>query len=650
MGFQKGIRGEKYIMNHFCRSDRQFTKRLMFAIILGIALMGLFGCASKKEAINPQYLVQFDAALEQMAENKYDEAEKCLLELMDYLEQEKVQSNEVAEMRADVDYAFGKLSLNRGDYYTAYDYYNSAYIHYKELFQNNGDKTLDTRIRLAEIEESYLGRNEHALSEYIDIYETCDIPKYKNVALCQAISFYMAMDNGDETEKHIGTIREIIDELPVDDNHLSSFVAETGTEAEIERNTILDRISVADQYLYSYKVLANYSDPDEAIELYETALSVLENGSINDEVEKIDFYENLGFIYLYYKGESDGNLYLEKAIKSIDEVYPIGIQRASAYVLIAEKYLAVGNYEQFGKYLNNAVDMAESTAGHNHRVVAASKILLSQYYRYIGNYQQAIESAEDAIEITKNILREDSDYIGSYYNNLASCYAMCGYKEKAVETYLKSIEVYKRFGNDLQIAVADRNVALIYNNSLHNHTLALQYAREAISLVEELDKSYYSSTIAAIYMVMADILTPLDYDYARVEEYAEKAYECLQNAVGNKDEHLANYHYNLGSYLFDNIRYSEALTHFISAEELFEIVYKDTKLYPVDIFYDIACCHYSMGGYDKALSCFEESVYYNVEHIALLHEQGNYHTSYWESRKGQAQNYIERIQSMQNID
>ena len=639
-------------MNSISTAKPTCTSGLIRLLLLpiGIVLISLWGCSFDNGVANLEYQLQFNKATDQIANNNYDEAEKSFTALIDMLEKEPSQSDAVIELRADIDYALGKIAINRGDYYAAYDNYNSAYIYYKSLFQENGEKTLDARIRLAEIESSYLSRSEHALSEFINIYDETNISKYKNVALCNATSLYINMDNGTEADRCIALIEGYLRALPSDTDNLRSFVREHNDKATDAQNVSLGRIANADQFLYAYRVLGEYyvkcDNPDRAIEMYEAALSLFDAAEIDNEDMKIEFYSDLGFMYSYYKGEYDGNMYLTKAIEHIEKSYPNGIRKASAYILVAEKHLAAGNYDQFGKYLNDAIAMAENTAGHNHKIVALAQILLSHYNRIIGEYRQAIANCEDAIEIMKNVLKEDDDSLGSHYNNLANCYVMSGDKEKAVDTYLKSIEIYKRFGNDIQVAVASRNLALIYNNSLHNHALALQYAREAISIVDGADKSYYNSTIAAIYMVMADILTPSDYDYAKVEEYAEKAYSCLQNAVGNVNEHIGNYHYNLGKYLSDNYRYSEALTHLLSAEDVFGEVYIEVKLYPVDIFGDIAYCYYNINLYDEALNYFEKSVGYNKEHISLLHEQGNYRTSYWENCQQQSMHYIEYIESM----
>ena len=631
-------------------------KKLYFLfslILLGLLGTCMTGCGSGKSTLNPEYLNQYDTAIDQMAQKTYDQAETTFLSLMDEIDQDSSsQTDSYIEFKADIEYALGQICLKRCDYQKAYDYYMSAYTYYGNVLGAKADKTFDTRLQLATIEQSYLARKEHALTEYMSIYESADESRYKDYALCFATSLYISMDNGSATEQYIGKVKDLADSVPLNNSsRLKSLVGDKGSEKETKQERIVGRIMGEDPYLAAYNTLATYyyenEDPDEAIKMYESSLALLDKAGIEDEIDLIDIYDNLGFIYLYFKGEAEANEYLNKELEIIDQIYPRSIEKAQSYINIAEMYLSMGDYDQFGFYLEEAEDMVRETAGENHRLMASSKVLLSQYYRMIGEFQKAIQSAKDAIEIKKNILEEDSDSIGSFYNNLANCYADGGNKADSIDAYLKSIEIYRGFGDDLQVAVAERNIALIYNNTYHEHSLALSYARDAVSLVENMDESYYGGTIAAIYMVMADILVSSDYDYDRVEEYSEKAYQRLQNAVGNVDEAIGNYHYNLGMYLSDNSRYTEALAHLLAAEELFETVYKEVKFYPVDILHDIAYCYYRTGFYDNALTYYQNSVDYNRMHIALLNESGNYRTSYWENMWDDSYSYIKTIESLQ---
>lgn len=162
---------------------RSFSSISSVLLAIGVCLVSIItlsGCDNNTisthnntAAVAPELLEQYIKAIDQMANNNSNGAETTFTELISLIEKED-QTSELQELRADIDYALGKLALDNAAYNHAYDYFNSAFIRYKNLLQDNADKTVDARIRLAEIECSYLGRNEHALQEYLEIYENCN--------------------------------------------------------------------------------------------------------------------------------------------------------------------------------------------------------------------------------------------------------------------------------------------------------------------------------------------------------------------------------------------------------------------------------------------------------------------------------------------
>lgn len=629
---------------------RRFVKQhaLYIEILALLVMMLVSGCKSKEpeaDSWDVQYMALFDLSIDLMDQKNYDDAEKKLQDLSEMLDQIEVESEKLVSLKGDVEYALGEISYVKCDYRAAYDYYNSAYAYYKGL--NDGtDMQMDCRLQLAFLEDSYLGRSEHALAEYVDIYEHSTMPKYRDVALCSLFSLYVSMDSRLKVEQYLDLVKNIVDDLPIT-NIEELHVLFGGDEKALKREAALGRILDSDRFLDAYKTLAYYyrkiDEPEMAIKMLENALTLVNIIDENDNANKISIFKNLAFVYMYFNGDAS-NEYIKKAKSIIDETYLSSYARASAYVSISESFLMVGDYEGFKDCLNQAIEIIEDSVGTNHEIVALAKVLLSQYYRMIGEYQLAIKSCEESVEIYKNLLSEN---IGAAYNNLANCYSMGKDYEKGIEAYLKAIEIYKELNNDQQVAVAERNIALIYNNTFHNHELALKYANEAIDLIDSMDKAYYGGTYAAIYMVMADILEPSDEQYGMIEQYSEKAYQCLQNAIGNVDEAMGNYHYNLGNYLYDRDRCLEALDHLLSAEELFKKVYVEINLYPVDILGDIASCYFRMGFYDNALDYYEKSVDYNAKHATMLRKQGINQTSYWDSQKQKAINEIDYISYIQ---
>ncbi len=620
---------------------------LILALILFAGI--LLGCSVKNA--ESLYRDKYDATILLLEKNEYDEAKEGFSALIQEIDSETKQSDKLTELKADCEYALGYIAQKDADYYVSYDYYTSAYVYYKSLFQENGEKTIDARLQLAMLEDDFLERDDHALSEYTDVYELTDDSKYRNVALCRMTILYTDMDNRAETEERMESVKSLINNLSEKDLEKIKQEAADGKEKS-DRNRLIGRIEPVNQYLAAYQAIGNYytamDEPEKAIEIYEEALRFISDNDIQAEPYRITYLESLGFINLYYLGVSDGNTYLHEAGEYIANSFSPGVERASHYIQIAELYLAVGNYDLFMQYMEEAEQMISEKKGANDSLIALCKVRMSYYYRMLGEYQLAVENCEKAIEIKKNLLEEDEKGIGGFYNNLANCYMSAGNATEAMEAYKEAREIYLKYDDKLQLAVVDRNMALVCNNTFFDHASALQYANEAIEIVDAMDHFYFGKTIASIYMIMPDILNYSDKEYPLIEDYSKKAYECLQNAVGNKDEEIAYYHYNLASYLSDNGRYKEALDHFLSAEGLFKTVYMEEKLYPVDIYYDIAHCYYFTGKYNEALKYFNKSVKYNDDHIDLMINQGNYNTSYWQECREKSTRFIEIIEGNQD--
>ena len=172
----------------------------------------------------------------------------------------------------------------------------------------------------------------------------------------------------------------------------------------------------------------------------------------------------------------------------------------------------------------------------------------------------------------------------------------------------------------------------------------MKLAREAIAIVEEADHDNESKTIAAIYMVMADIATPSDPEYGKIDEYSKKAYDCLQNAVGNTDEYFANYYYNYGNYLKDNMRYEEALSQLSECERLFGKIYDETWKYPVDVLFDTGQCLYYMEDYPAAKEMLERAISYEDQAIENVANPG--WCRYLEQNRSSAEWYLSQMTSL----
>ena len=589
----------------------------------------------------------FESALQKLQNNKNDEAELQLLEIINCLDD---FYGETVEIRSDVEFALGVVHIERDDYRKAYDYFNSALQYYREQFAESHPKILDTKLYMAEIEMNYYEREEQALRTYLEIYEISDSPLYRDTATCLIMRSYMSLDNGTATEMYLPSVKKIIETGSIENEkqHLAVY-----RDDEPNYATALRKTRCHTPFLYAWDVLSNYyhnsREIDLSLQMNLDALNFIDRNRV-DEIEKYGFYKNLSVLQILHLDVEEGIKTLERMKELIDKHYRSSVERAGMYITLSQIYNNANYREQSTRLLNDAIAITKEIGGTNHSLVSLAIILLSQNARYFGDNQKAVSLCLEAIEIKKNLLDEDLSTLGSYYNNLANCYAASGDMDNAVQAYEKSIEIYDEAQDYLQVAVAKRNMALITNNSMGDHKSAMIIAREAIACAESLDQSIHSKTLAAIYMLMVYIAKPSDVEYSQIEEYADRAYKCLLNAVGDSDEEKANYHYYLGVYFKDVRHFIKATEHFSKAELLFGAVYGDPKFFPIDIFIDMATCWKLSGYYDNAKEYYQKSITYSDEVVKLRESNGNYNNSYWVQNKAKAQKEIDSIYTYQNRD
>lgn len=610
---------------------------LVLCLLLAICLSG---CSSEQKYA--PFREKLNTAIESISNDDYLIAVDSLKELVVSLRDEE-QNDYVKEIAADAEYALGVAYESCSDFSSAYDSFNSALLYYKELFGVESDKAVDTLLRVIDIESNNFQRKDIAIKQVTDLLDMNLTEKYRSVTVCTAAQLYLDMDNREKAEYYITLVMPLIDEIDgKSDEEIAEILKRMGIEKEDKTDELLGKVSVSDRYIEAFSVLGTYYSvnnmPDKEIEIDQRALEFREKQHIGTEFDIAIAYLNLGCDHIVYNGTPEENEYLQEAKEMIENSSAGLIPRADLNLLLAESYHSMNKQEEYGSYLMKAQELVIKALGETSSYNALICVLLSDYYSYVGEYQNAVNICEKSVEIYKDLLKEDSSSHGAAYNHLANCYVYMGNNNKATEAYEKAIGIYSEIGDNLQVAVTERNYALFCNNTLCNHSKALTKARDAIRIVDNMDHDYYGTTISAIYMLMPDILISTDQEYQLIDEYAEKAYECLQNTVGNNDEYYGYYHYNYGKYLYDNYRTKEALEHLLDAEGYFLNVYKDDKMYPINIYYDIANCYYRLSEYESAKKYYEKSISLATARIALLENQGSNKTSYlsstlWESRE-----------------
>ena len=563
------------------------------------------------------YKKRYGEALEKIAGYDYDAAEKQFKELYEDLSSDT--ENAVTFLKAETDYALGRVYDLKGQNGESYDHYNSACVFYRDIFGSDAPRTMD-----AMLQTTLSGRDADVLRVMEDITESdCD-RVYKDIALCIEGYEYVGHDNKKEVQSRFDRISELSENAaftkddPEETERLYSEAPET--------TSVLGRFTQRDIYRRANDFLCAYyeatDDPDGKIRICEKELGTITGEDLKSQERKALLLSVLGANILHYKGEAEGNEYIDEALQLYEKLYPTGSRLAGVNVTIGEKHAALGDYDRFYEYLRKAEGLIRKDSGENSHMLALVYLRMAFYYDLKSDYNTAAEYSQKAIDIYEVRVEDETSAIAAGYNLLANAYAATGDYSKVKDYYEKSAEIYRDRGDALEYATTQRNRALITNNSFGDHEEALKYARKALAVAESLGHANDGKNIAAIYMLMPDILKPGDPDYPKIEEYCKKAYECLQNAVGNTDQYVAYYHYNLGYYLKDNSRYEEALEHLEEAEVFFQKIYDEEWLYPVDVLYDMGYCLYMEQDYEKAREMLIRAEQFESERIQKLAENG----------------------------
>lgn len=584
------------------------------------------GPASAEKLSFREYYTQ---AEEMLLRGDVSGAETAWTELKNRLESGRAGQEETV-LLADTEYALAGIAGLSGNYCAAYDGYSSAYIWYRGLLGDQDRRTADARLQLIRLQAERLEMEEQALREAESLMSSGAPGFLKEIAAVLSFEVRLRMNSRQETKAMLETLRA-----------MAAAPDGAPDRPETEDGFLPGSFRPGDQHLLSCLALSDYfvsmNQPAEALNYAEEALKAA--GEADRAENRISALMRAGFVRMYFYGETEDNQWISQGVSLAEKAWREGPALANIYALAGETCYSAGSYGPYYDYLSKALAMAEKTAGENHPLTADICLLLSPWYRLQGDYRTALDLCERSVRIQLSFLKDGTAMLGSSYNHLAHCLADVGDSRGAAEALEKSIDIYRALGDGLQAAVAERNLALILNNGLGLHEEALAHLRNALELAERQPRNVHPETLAAIYMLAADILTPEDAEYGSIETWAEEARQCLELAAVNTDEYMANYHELLGRYLMENGRAEEALEHLMDTRALFEAVYGEESSYPVNVFYDIADCLRRLRD-SAAADWYARAVSWAEERMAFLSAQGIEDLAYPMSTRDNALHYL----------
>lgn len=173
----------------------------------------------------------------------------------------------------------------------------------------------------------------------------------------------------------------------------------------------------------------------------------------------------------------DISLNLLKRASSLAESSGYLNGKASSIFQMGRTYIALGNYLESNKYLENSLELFENLNDSESQINILS--LLGMNNSFLGNYENSLNYFQKSLNLAEN-LGNDS-LTGKILNNIGNLYYSQDDLESAKVYYLKSLPIKEKIGDIKGLGAAYNNLALI-STGLNDLDKADEYINKAITI------------------------------------------------------------------------------------------------------------------------------------------------------------------------
>ncbi len=265
---------------------------------------------------------------------------------------------------------------------------------------------------------------------------------------------------------------------------------------------------------------------------------------------KIDAYNKLGW-ELRFSDNSKSKVYLQESFKLLKKnSYPSG--RAQALNNYGCNIMLTGQFKEAEDSLNKAVEIYKKL-GLNEEA-GKSLTNIGSIYFYQGKVEDAIAYCERAMTYFKDF----PEKAAKTNVNIGVMYRSIGNYEKAINKQLSALAYFKEVKDTLSLLTSLNNVGSLYLY-FKQYDKALEYHEEVLSLSNNFpaDKARAYGGLALAYKKLKMHDKALEYDQLALTAFKE---------LDLKKE-IATTTYNIGSILFDQKKYPEALTYVLESRQ-----------------------------------------------------------------------------------
>lgn len=219
---------------------------------------------------------------------------------------------------------------------------------------------------------------------------------------------------------------------------------------------------------------------------------------------------------------------------------------ADLYSTLAFAYLNLGQNVEALEYAQKAVSIAQVKNSVMQRKTAEFYNTLGLVYFNTGNVNQASENFFQGLEIRKEIYGDSHPEVAGSYLNLGLAYSIEN-PNKAQEYYEKARDIYENnYGeNHPQVALTDTNMGIVYLQQ-KKYFFAIQLFEDVLKIWKEVYQTNSHPKIAFVYSNMGQVYLAQK-KYALALEYQEKALEIYKTYYGDIHPEIANIYNAIGS-------------------------------------------------------------------------------------------------------
>ncbi|MGN0593211.1 MAG: DUF2225 domain-containing protein [Ruminococcus sp.] len=327
---------------------------------------------------------------------------------------------------------------------------------------------------------------------------------------------------------------------------------------------------IAAPYSRAFAHVSKFVEQKQKDKLLERMLSIAKELDKEESEDTAIVYHNIGFVY-WEKGDLDKALeFYNKALKIWEngpgKEHP---NTAASYNNIGSVYDDKGDLDKAVGFYNKALEINEKVLGKEHPDTAISYNNIGSVYDDKGDLDKALEFYNKALKIREKVLGTENLHTASSYNNIGLVYYKMGDLEKALEFYNKALVICEKvLGKEHpDTATSYNNIGSVYD-IMGEFDKALEFYNKALKIREKVLGKEHPSTatsynnIGSVYYEKGDLEKAL--------EFYNKALEIHEKVLGTEHPDTAASYHNIGALYFKKEDYETALGYFSKAWDIFK--------------------------------------------------------------------------------